>query len=92
MNPTKMPRGVERGRGGGRRTAEDRRRYYEPERKVTPSTVSDISTKRAKYEETTDDEQDLFPTTDNESTTLTSRKNKALTRSSPSGRQKKSKE
>ena len=92
MNPTKTPRGVERGRGGGRRTAKDRRRDCEREHKATPSTVSNTSTKRAKYEETTDDEQDLFPTTDDELTTSTNRKNKALTRSSPSGRQKKSDE
>jgi hypothetical protein len=91
MHPTKIPRGVERGRGGGRRTAEDLRRDYETERKASPSTISDTSTKRAKYEDTTDNGSDLFPA-DDESTTSTNRKNKALTRSSPFGCLKKSDE
>ena len=82
---------MERGRGGGRRTSEDRRRDYERERRTSPSTISDTSTKHAKYKDTTNDGSDLFPD-DDESTTSTNRKNKALTRSSPSGRQKKSDE
>ena len=51
LNPSRTPIGVERRLIGGRRTAKDRRRDYERERKATPSTISDTSTKRAKYEE-----------------------------------------
>ena len=87
MNPAKMPRGVERGRGRGRRTAEERRRDYERELRATPSTISDTSTKHPKFEDTTNDDKNLFPPSDDESTTSKNRKNKALTRSPPSGRQ-----
>jgi hypothetical protein len=83
MNPTKTPRGLERGRGKGGRNADDR------DRKVPPSTVSEASSKRAKVAES--DDNKLY-TSDEDSTTSTNRNNKALTRSSPSGRQKKSDE
>jgi hypothetical protein len=67
MNPTKTPRGVEHGRGGGCRTTKDRRRDYERERRTPPSTISDTSTKRAKFKETNSDEEDLFLMTDKDS-------------------------
>ena len=72
MNPGRLPRGVERGRGGGHRTAEDRHRDYERDRKPPPSTVSEASTKRPKYEDTTDDDENLFPPTDDELATSAS--------------------
>ena len=84
MNPTKTPRGMERKRGGGRTSADDR------DRKGPSSTVSKASSKRPKVEES--DNEDLWRSTDDESTASTNRKNKALTRSSPYGRQKKSDE
>jgi hypothetical protein len=90
MNPSITPRGVERGRGGGRRTAKDRHRDYDHDRKAPPSTVSEAITKRPKYEETTDDDDNLFLPTVNESATSTNRKSKSLTLSSPSERQRKS--
>ena len=83
MNPTKTPRGLERGRGGGCRTADNRNR------KAPPSTVSEASSKRAKVADSDDD--NLF-TPDDDSTASTNQKNKALTRSSPSEHQKKSDE
>ena len=60
-------------------------------RKIPLSTISETSTERTKYDDTTNDNKNLFPSSDNELTTLQNQKNKALTRSSPSGRQKKSK-
>ena len=81
MHPTKTPRGMEHKRGGDRTSADGR------DRKGPHSTVSEASSKCAKVEE---DEHLL--TTDDESAASTNRKNKALTRSSPSGRQKKSDE
>ena len=82
---------MERGHGGGRRAAEDRRRDYKHDHKALPSIVSETSSKRAKVADSNDG-SDLFPETDNKSTTLTNQKNKAPTRSSPSGRQKRSNE
>ena len=96
MNPTQTPRGAARGggRGGGGRNGGRRYAYLLDEahtRKTPSSAKSENSTKRTKYDETTDDGSDLFPE-DDESTTWTNQKNKALSRSSPSGRQRKSKE
>ena len=84
MNPTKMPRGV--GYNDHQQTGGRGRSCRNPDARKTPSsTISDTSTKRTKYEETTDEKADLFPTTDDDSTAL-NWKNKALTRSSPHGR------
>ena len=88
MHPNKQPRGVERGRGGGHRTAEDRRKDFDCDRDIMPSTVSEASSKRCKYESETDNEADLFPPTNNK-LLISTQKTKALTRSSPSGRQTK---
>jgi hypothetical protein len=83
MHPHKQARGVERGRGG--KPANDCCR--DTDRNTMPSTVSEASSKR-KYEHDSDNE-DLFKMeTDNEVSVL-NRNNKALTRSSPSGRQPK---
>jgi hypothetical protein len=83
MNPTKTPRGMERKRGGGCTSADDR------DRKGPPSTVSEASSKRPKVKDS--DNESLWRTTDDESTATasTNQKNKALTRPSPSGGQKK---
>jgi hypothetical protein len=86
MNPHKQAKGVDRGRGGGRKTAYDRR--PDTDRTTIPSTISKASSKRCKYETKTDNDSDLFsPTGDKAS--ISNRNNKALTRSSPSGRQPK---
>ena len=88
MNPNKQSKGVERGRGEGRRTAKDRRKDSDRDRDTMPSTVSEASSKRCKYEAKTDNEADLFPPTDNKAPIL-NQNNKSLTRSSPSERQTK---
>jgi len=75
---------MERKRGGGRTSADDR------DRKGPSSTVSEASYKRPKVEDT--DDEDIFASTNDESKVSINRKNKALTCSSPSGRQKKSDE
>ena len=86
MNPTKLARGAAKGggRGGGGRGYA----YFSEDtpRKTPSSTASETSTKRTKYEDRTDNGSDLFPPTGDELTT-SNRKNKALTRSSPHGRQ-----
>ena len=85
MNPTKIPRGMvyndHQQTGGLGRICQN------PYARKTPSsTISETSTKRTKYNETTDNKADLLPTTENDLTT-SNQKNKALTRSSPHGRQ-----
>jgi hypothetical protein len=85
MHPTKTPRGLDRKRGGGRTSADER------DRKGPSSTASETSSKRPKVEDS-DNEELWRPTSNEESIASTNRKNKALTRSSPSGRQKKSNE
>ena len=97
MNLTKTPKGTARGggRGGGGRNGGRGYAYLldgAHTRKAPSSTVSKTSTKCTKYEETADDDENLFPPTGDELTTSTNRKNKALTRSSPYGRQRKSEE
>jgi hypothetical protein len=82
MNPNKQSKGVERGRGGDCKPAHDR------DRKDIPSTVSEASSKRCKYEIETDNDSELFPQTDDDAS-ISNQNNKALTRSSPSGRQPK---
>ena len=92
MNPTKPSRGAARGGGGlGGGGCNGGCRYGEYDLEVrqckTPSsTIFETSTKRSKYEDTTDDGSDLFLSTDDESTN-SNRKNKALACSSPSDRQ-----
>jgi hypothetical protein len=63
INPSKIPRGVGHnnhqrtsGRIGSRRIVDNR--------KAPPSKISETGTKRTKYEETTNKEDDLFLTTD----------------------------
>jgi hypothetical protein len=85
MHPNKTTRGMDRPRGGDRAPADG------CDRKGPSSTVSEASAKRPKVEES-DNEELWRPTSDEESVASTNRKNKALTRSSPSGRQKKSDE
>jgi hypothetical protein len=74
MHLTNTPRGAARsgGRGGGGRNGGRGYAYLSEETRKTPSsTISDTSTKRAKFDEMTDDGSDLFPTEDDESMTLT---------------------
>ena len=96
MNTTKILRGVGHnehqrtsgrggvGQNGGRRYAYLSNRMT---RKIPQSEISDTSTKRPKYKDTTKNNKNLFRPSDGGSTTSNNRKNKALTRSSPSGRQ-----
>ena len=95
MNPTRTPRGVGHddhqrtgSRGGGGQNFGRGYAYLSDgmTHKTPPSAISETSTKRSKYNDTAENETDLFPTTNKESTT-SNRKNKALTRSSPYGRQ-----
>jgi hypothetical protein len=64
MHPTKQPRSVERGRGGGRRTSKDRRKDSDRDRTTIPSTVSKESSKR-KYDDDSDNNS-LFADTNDE--------------------------
>jgi len=89
MNPTKLSRGAAKGggRGAGGRNGGRGYAYLSKETRMTPSSnVSETSTKRTKYDDTTDDASELFPATRDESTS-SNWKNKALTRSSPHCRQ-----
>ncbi len=83
MNPLKQARGVERGRGG--KPADDHHR--DPDCNTMPSTVSEASSKR-KYEHDSNND-DLFKMETDDKVSVSNRNNKALTRSSPSGRQPK---
>jgi len=83
MNPTKIPRGV--GYNDHQQIGGRGRSCRNPYAQKTPSsTISETSTKRTKYNETTNNKADLFPMTDDDSTT-SNRKNNALSRSSPHG-------
>ena len=85
MNPHKQARGVDRGRGG--KPAYDRRK--ESSRDTKPSSVSETTSKR-KFDPHDSDNDDLFKTdTEDDESVVSNRNNKALTRSSPSGRQPK---
>jgi hypothetical protein len=84
MHPNKQPRGVDRGRGG--KPAYDRRK--ETSRDTKPSSVSETASKR-KFDSQDSDNDDLFKDTDDDETVVSNRNNKALTRSSPAGRQPK---
>jgi hypothetical protein len=90
MNPTRTPRGPAKcgGRRGGGRNGGQGYAYLSEDtpRKTPSSTASETSTKRTKYKDRTDHGSDLFPPTNDESTT-SNQKNKALTRSTPHGRQ-----
>ena len=89
MNLTRTPRGAAKGggRGGNGRNGGRGYAYLSKETRMTPSSnVSETSTKRTKYDDTTDDASDLFLATDDELTT-SNRKNKALTCFSPHVRQ-----
>ena len=85
MKSNKKPRGVDSsrgGRGGGGRNAGGGYAYLCNRKNPAPSVVSETNAKQFKQ----DDESELFPMTNNDSTTL-NQTNKALTRSSPSGQQ-----
>jgi hypothetical protein len=76
MNSNKKPRGVDSGRGGsggGGRNGGRGYAYLSDCKNHTPSVVSETNAKRVKQ----DDESDLFPMTDNESTP-SNQTNKAL--------------
>ena len=83
-NPHTQARGVEQGHGGGRSTADDRRRNSE--RNLMPSTVSKTSSKW-KYEHDSDNDNLFKRETVDEMSAVLNQTNNALTRSPPSGRQ-----
>jgi hypothetical protein len=82
MHPNKQPRGADRGRGG--KPAYDRRK--ETSRDTKPSSLSETASKR-KYDDS--DNESLFKDDNDDEESVSNRNNKALTRSSPSGRQPK---
>jgi hypothetical protein len=85
MYPHKQARGVDRGRGN--KPAYDRRK--ESSRDTKPSSVSETASKR-KFDPHDSDNDDLFKAeTEDDKSVVSNRNNKALTRSSPSGRQPK---
>jgi hypothetical protein len=82
MYPHKQPEGADRGRGG--KPAYDRRK--ETSRDTKPSSLSETASKR-KYDDS--DNESLFKDDNDDEESASNRNNKALTRSSPSGRQPK---
>ena len=83
MNPHKQAKGVDRGRGG--KPPYDRRKEHN--RDTKPSPVSETNSKR-KLAPHDSDNDDLFKAdTEDDESVVSNRNNKALTRSSPSGRQ-----
>jgi hypothetical protein len=84
MNPHKQAKGVDRGRGG--KPTYDRRKDYN--RNTKPSPVSETTSKR-KFDTHDSDNNDLFKAETDDKVSVSNRNNKALTRSSPSGRQPK---